>query len=247
MTNEVTIPSKEELQVIPRWARVAFGARCARRVQPLIKPDFPGAAKYLEVTEAAIVMSERSAAAAEVDHSYVEDDTVKGEGDSDFDAYAHDTAYAAAAAVDPLDDDHAAAARDAAIAASRAFPAFEDPLAVALRYDYQLLRDTAQREGWTDETPVPPQFFGPLWPFGAPQGWPLGVSEAGLAMPELTLEFDIPDDVDPDEADAAIGQIIQRLSDLHTAMGGNGLEIADGIAYEPAMELEPVGPEGEER
>jgi len=31
----VDIPEEEDLKKLPRWAIVAFAARCARRVQPL--------------------------------------------------------------------------------------------------------------------------------------------------------------------------------------------------------------------
>ena len=37
--------TKEDFEKLPRWAVVAFAARCARRVQPLFKagwPDAPG-------------------------------------------------------------------------------------------------------------------------------------------------------------------------------------------------------------
>lgn len=44
----------------------------------------------------------------------------------------------------------------------------------AMRADTELLLAAAEREKWTDDTPVPPEFFGHLWPFGAPKGWPNG-------------------------------------------------------------------------
>src|SRR5262249_5648999 len=48
-------------------------------------------------------------------------------------------------------------------------------LAKALREeitrDWERLRDSSRREGWTDETPVPPDFFGPPWANGEPAAW----------------------------------------------------------------------------
>jgi hypothetical protein len=42
----------------------------------------------------------------------------------------------------------------------------------AMADDLNLLRSTAAKEHWTDATPVPPEFFGPLWPDGPPEEWP---------------------------------------------------------------------------
>ena len=38
--------------------------------------------------------------------------------------------------------------------------------------DYVKLRDAAKAGGWTNDTPVPAEAFGELWPFGTPPGWP---------------------------------------------------------------------------
>jgi hypothetical protein len=35
MPHKAGIPTKGEIAKLPRWARVAFAARCARRVQPV--------------------------------------------------------------------------------------------------------------------------------------------------------------------------------------------------------------------
>ncbi len=40
---ESKLPTKEELMTLPRWARVAFAARCAERVRPLFKHFWPEA------------------------------------------------------------------------------------------------------------------------------------------------------------------------------------------------------------
>lgn len=53
---EPTLPTKEELQKLPRRACVAYAARCARRVQPLfdLPVDHPDRIKHLQAVEAAI-------------------------------------------------------------------------------------------------------------------------------------------------------------------------------------------------
>jgi hypothetical protein len=42
MSQEITIPSEEEIKQLPRWAIVAYAARCARRVEPLFVFFWPG-------------------------------------------------------------------------------------------------------------------------------------------------------------------------------------------------------------
>ena len=43
----------------------------------------------------------------------------------------------------------------------------------AIRRDYESLKALAEREGWTDESPVDPDLLGPLWAEGEPEGWPI--------------------------------------------------------------------------
>ena len=39
--------------------------------------------------------------------------------------------------------------------------------------DLKLLKKKTMNENWMDNTPVPAAIFGPLWPNGAPAGWPV--------------------------------------------------------------------------
>jgi len=58
----VEIPTKEEIEQLPRWARVAFAARCARRVQPLYVIAWPDAHKnHIRDIDAAITLAEEAA------------------------------------------------------------------------------------------------------------------------------------------------------------------------------------------
>jgi hypothetical protein len=47
----------------------------------------------------------------------------------------------------------------------------------AIRTDFQLLVEKAAANHWDSNTPVSPDVFGPLWPLGAPKGWPIETSE----------------------------------------------------------------------
>jgi hypothetical protein len=53
------IPSRDDVLQLPRWARVAFAVRCARRVQPLLDRQLPAAtSRQLQTIERAIRLAE---------------------------------------------------------------------------------------------------------------------------------------------------------------------------------------------
>src|SRR5947209_7436342 len=57
----------KDLQQLPRWARVAFAARCGRRVQRLIRRFWQnGTPEVLQAFDTAIALAEQSAAQARV-------------------------------------------------------------------------------------------------------------------------------------------------------------------------------------
>jgi hypothetical protein len=55
-------------------------------------------------------------------------------------------------------------------------------LAVAVLPEIKMLRERAEREQWEDDSPVPQDVFGPLWPDGMPEGWPR-TDEGGSPVP----------------------------------------------------------------
>lgn len=58
----VTLPTKEEIETLPRWARVAFAARFSRRVAPLFVHFWPGAPQvHVKAIERAVMSMEFSA------------------------------------------------------------------------------------------------------------------------------------------------------------------------------------------
>jgi hypothetical protein len=168
-------------------------------------------------------------------------------------------AYLAAKAA--LDAVEAAAAKPDAVAALT-YEAFLDADAAAsfhdngdcrvatrraMRFDFDLLQ-RARREGrLTEETPVPPDFFGPVWPDGEPAGWPgppynypdspvvEDPSAQGTAPvetwvdggDEIVIELDVPEDLTQDDILRGIASLVDAADDLHRAHGGNGLQVAD--------------------
>ena len=72
-------------------------------------------------------------------------------------------------------DTTADAAGAAAVAILRAAP---EPWALQfIRRDFDRVWRLAQANGWTDDTPVPPEVFGPLWPAGRVPKWATEATE----------------------------------------------------------------------
>jgi hypothetical protein len=176
------VPTEEEIGRLPLWARVAWAARCARRVQPAYREFWAGTSeRTLRVLDRAVRTAEQAAAAA----------TRLADADAlaaTLAAAAHPApghAFPAAAAAAGAAASAAVvgapyAARSVADAARHAVhlilstAAVDTPLAAqlrCLRRDFARLRRLAREQNWTDDTPVPPDVFGPLWPPGVEPHW----------------------------------------------------------------------------
>lgn len=153
-------------------------------------------------------------------------------------AAAHAAVRAGDATVDFTTAD---AAFEAATAATDVAAADPQPMVIAIRHDFELLRAAVAAEGWNDDTPVPPEFFGPLWPWGEPEGWPAESQTTEHYSPTLRVEFTVPAEVDRERVDAIIADILVRASELHVALGGTGLVIKQAKVYETAGVPEPSG------
>lgn len=178
-TARTGLPTAEGIAALPRWARVAFAARCARRVVPLYKHFWPGTLPTAPASlQWATEVAERFAAqAGGPDH--LASDAGGEAAVLDRLAARYDPACYAAAA--------ASFAADAACRATRGEVNPEDgfvmgaalsaantvtDLTPTLRRDFDHLAALAGAQRWTDDMPVPPEVFGPLWPEGPPAGWP---------------------------------------------------------------------------
>ena len=172
----------EELQTLPRWARVALTARCARRVQPLFAGDWADAPEgCAESVERAVALSERptvselgatDAANAASIAARIAHDAHLG-GHSVARAVASAAAYASlSAGIAAIRED----VREAQFAVREAARAGgEDAVGTALarevRRDYEALVKAARDGSWDDSGPVPPEFFGKIWSGRKPKGW----------------------------------------------------------------------------
>lgn len=241
--------TKEELIRLPQWARVAFAARCARRVGGLFefywidasKKDFRGIKRAIAVAEASARLGERDDdAAAACTYAYTAADRARAAiSRKEYADAAHAVAYAAA---------------DAAYAAfvladTNAHAGYADrgasPLGCgsevcrAQRYDFLMLKRSSEIHSWDDDTPVPPEICGPIWPEGIPEKWPL--EEVAAINSKIgrfaDLQFDLPPDVDDEAAQyrirALIRELYEKLNDHHVSHGGSGLVLDNFVVFEP--------------
>jgi hypothetical protein len=189
--------SPEHLVAVPLRALVALAARCARRVQPLwgdLDPERQAQLeRALEIAEGvargtrSTLDARRAEGVSVSEWSARRPDYAAWRTSSGAAIYAlacaccDDPQEAAAAATLALRETHFAAAGDAADLGEaerrteNAFSALGDSplhrIAIAVRRDFQRVRELAGDQGRGDEAPVSPEVFGPLWPDGTPTPW----------------------------------------------------------------------------
>lgn len=271
---EEGLPTREDISRLPRLARVAYAARCARRAFPLVKrkwPEIPD--KDLAAIESAISIAEDAASAAAayatVTSASATADACKSyaggaasvaslaayraTNEAGYDAYAAyagtatcaDAAACAAYAAAATASASASAVTFAADAAIYAAGA-DVPIAAIAR-DYQVILELSQREKWTDKTPVPPSVFGPF-------DVVVNVGAAKLTLTTFAPTVSVEPIAPPlrlifekgvfDPSEMA--EIIGHLSELYRSLGGDRLIIDDiGTLYPEQTPITNTVPEGE--
>lgn len=226
-SGEVSLPTKEEIAKLPHWAQVAFAARCARRMLPMLAHAWPKvSADHSRAVAKAVSEAEHAASRA-----------CAADAGADAAALGAAAAARAAAVVDAADAADAAALAALAAVAPRSAPraaraaaraAAHDAVSrKAIRVDFDLLALAAAQEAWTDGTPVPPEFFGPLWPNGRPPGWPSD-DEPSSEGAELVCTIDVPEGMSDEEVLELVAGLAAKADAVHRAYGGHGLEIEEG-------------------
>jgi hypothetical protein len=177
--SETTRITQQEVQPLPRWARLAFAARCLRRALPLVQAP----AEQRRVLESAIVRIEQAARTAWADDDLADaaasaytlaldnvdsrDSSATAENRTIITCMvAHASAFAAEAATltDARSATHLIAqGLDFAIHAFRVARSPEaEAVITAMRADLTHVAEAVAREEWDDETPVPADLFTPL-------------------------------------------------------------------------------------
>lgn len=187
--NRSLFPSRNDIGRLPRWARVALAARCAHRVLPIVKWSWVNApVPALQVLAVIVSVAEKAATAKSLDTAayYSADisDVVRAaEADAEIRAgfgweslTGHLDATRSVAAVDDVVTN--ASTTSALAAVNHALSALLKSATVrtvatlsAVAYDLDLIVRLAEREHWTDDTPVPPSVFGPMWDGPPPEWW----------------------------------------------------------------------------
>jgi len=62
MANQADVPDRKQIAKLPRWFRVAFAARCARRVMPIYATSKIARARDVQALERGIQSAEAAAA-----------------------------------------------------------------------------------------------------------------------------------------------------------------------------------------
>ncbi|HUR54125.1 MAG TPA: hypothetical protein VMZ71_08335, partial [Gemmataceae bacterium] len=242
-----TLPTEDDISKLPRWARVAFAARCARRVQLLYRHFWAEAPEAQVFTVALTVEYTELVAACDLP-PYDEDVTVAGYAQAAHEADLlatpfGDGCYAAATAsfagdyafrvMNDAPDDSAYMAASAAVRAAESVA----NLRPVIRRDFDHLAELARWRKWTDDTPVPPEVFGPLWPEGLPKGWPVDES---LTATELPLRFLVRNGTKPAVSEDEAVNLFNILNQYHIARTGVRLTL-EGDIYTRLAQLVGVG------
>jgi hypothetical protein len=225
-----TLPSTDEIADLPRWAQVAIAARCARRILPLLSGmNQQQREKYWPRVLMAIEVTERTASGLRFDVQDIKQDVEVLNGSVANYEQSSVIASAKAAVYSALDD-----FKIATLAVSYAGSASEEQRLVDnIRRDFDHLLSLSYYMYWNDDTPVPPEVFGPLWPEGPPKGWP-PITDIPQNK-KLSLAFY--------SRELAVGQITEddvvnlfnALNRYHIARGGVPLTYEDLRSLLPAL------------
>lgn len=168
------LPIQETLKSLPRWAIVAFAARCARRVEPLFLRAWPEAPVALwPAVSQAVAYAEQCAARAGCEPSLAKVLALQADYASHQATFgpeavvfsgAYEAAHAAAnaAGVVAYKEEAATGAYYAAEDAAGALARVLGQGTEAILEDLERLTRAAAEQGWTNATPVLPEFFAPL-------------------------------------------------------------------------------------
>lgn len=159
MTEQLRIPTQDQIALLPRWARIAFATRCAHRVLIRNRSLLSREDRSLKIAADAIRYCEKAATNAKVFVTYDKEWYDPLNALDDWLAAVGSTVKA----TDSLNVD----IREVYEAADQAHLFLGQNFGVrpdnrsqnAIRQDFDILLYAAREHNWNDDTPVPPQFF----------------------------------------------------------------------------------------
>jgi hypothetical protein len=188
--NRPLVPTESEVANLPRWAKIAFASRCARRLLPLININPGELASDQKIAVATVVRAvEQSAAIATLQAQTIKT-AVRVVKDSVLIGDGNDAANAALAAA------HLSACNTAQITVTtlqRLANVRTLRFVLLPRRDFDHILQLAKEQNWTDDTPVPPTVFGPMWNREPPLWW-----RDDKDLPLLTTETKNPEPTNAD-------------------------------------------------
>lgn len=247
--NPPVLPTDEEIAKLPRWARVAFAARCARRVLPSFRANsYPEPDRNtLQLLAVGVARAESGGNDAEMNgligaYKLIHSVTLASAQTKHTPAYlALNVANAVSLAVElriaanVVDTDHHA--RGCLECVGFAKGATANDVTSVIRRDFDHLARLAYAYDWTDDTPVPPEVFGPLWPEGKPAGWP---DDPQLPRrTDIALEMVAAERATEEMIEDEVVNLFLAMNRFHIARTGQPLTVED---FQPFLTaLVPAG------
>ncbi len=234
------VPTEAEIELLPRWSQVAFATRCARRVLGLLPQLWPDLLlDDVQTVEKSVAHAESIAATGRPDPGIKNvfklgavdaAHKIAAEAQSRHHIGAGAVASAAATAMyaaytDAVTRQTYSTAYNAEFASSKLDPPVS--ITTIIRRDFDHIVKLAKQQTWTDDSPVPPSVFGPLWPDGPPEGWPM----LERVVTEIVFEFDAPDDLITVDAVEFAKEVAAAICVLDLTGSGHGL------AIQPPLEI----------
>ena len=235
-----TLPSEEEVATLPRWARIAFAARCVRRVLTILDETWDsGKPTPINHVDWAVGVAEDAAATATILPRTTVEEADRGLAKcrAAKQPYASHVALAASHAVEAAANPNAVHTRFGVLSGT-VLAADDVDIWPQIRRDFDHLSRLAEWQKWDDDTPVPPEVFGPLWPEGPPKGWPPQTDAPQRA--ELVIEAFARERATEQMVEDDIVNLFNALNRYHIARSGVRLTLEQFRSLLPASVLAEV-------
>jgi hypothetical protein len=183
MADAPHVPTLTDVALLPRWAKVLFLSRCAARVIPLIRNQWP-ALSANDLITIGLVGGNADASARLGREVHIGSDPLPrlteliqaAEQERRLAGYGLAVCATAAGLLQVESAETAtslvASALEQMIQAYAASGLNEGAVVGSVWFDYTALRDAATAGGWDDQTRMTDGILGELWPYGTPPGWP---------------------------------------------------------------------------